>query len=187
MSERGDDGSWTQEPTSREVREQMQAGEPYVPAGLLSEFGGTSLERVRQRLEDLAERGEIRRKQHGQNRVTYWVPADSESGDQREPPGETHRAETERRSARERRRRDRQSERDARMQRSLIGMEKDGAVHIRLGPVWFAVLGALFALSIMGMAVTGGLQTTLVVGSVVVVPLIIGVFYIALDLASNPQ
>ncbi len=179
MSDRTDDTTWTEKPTPEEVREQMQEGEPYTVSDLLDEFDATPRETLQQRLETLAGEGEVRRKQHGSDRVSYWIDPGTASQSGAEWQAQTGQNETDTRA------RTRQGNRDEALQQALLGSAKDGAIQYRYGPVTHAAGGLLAILFFTGLALVSDAAVALVTGSLVLVPLAIGMFYIAFDLKTD--
>lgn len=62
-----------EEPTADQLLDLMQPCVPYTVSDLVDEFD-TSRWTVQRRLDSLVEDGELRKKKHGENRVSYWVP-----------------------------------------------------------------------------------------------------------------
>lgn len=62
-----------EDPGPHQVYLAMEPGEPYT-AGELSEQFDVTRHTIHNRLETLVDMGEVRRKKHAPNRVTYWVP-----------------------------------------------------------------------------------------------------------------
>jgi len=61
----------TEDPTHDAVFEAMVAGEPYWAGELATQFSA-SRRTVQRRLNELADRGEIRKKKQGDRRAIYW-------------------------------------------------------------------------------------------------------------------
>jgi predicted HTH transcriptional regulator len=70
-----------EEPTPKQVYDQMSVCEPYTVSELEDAFEDASRWTIQRRLETLLEEGKISKKKHAENRVSYWVPA-SESTSQ---------------------------------------------------------------------------------------------------------
>ncbi|AFH22007.1 hypothetical protein OSG_eHP14_00135 [environmental Halophage eHP-14] len=62
------------EPTPEQVLEEMTVCEPYTVSDLVDEFGDASRWTVQRRLDTLVEDGEVSKKKHTENRVSYWIP-----------------------------------------------------------------------------------------------------------------
>jgi len=62
----------TEPPKHSDVLDAMLPGEPYWAGELAAEFTA-SRRTVQRRLNDLADRGEIRKKKQGDRRAIYWV------------------------------------------------------------------------------------------------------------------
>lgn len=62
-----------EEPTPQQVLEQMTTCEPYTVNDLLDCFDDVSRWTVQRRLDTLHENGQIRKKKHTENRVSYWI------------------------------------------------------------------------------------------------------------------
>lgn len=58
-------------PTPEEVLETMTPQEPYVVSDLVGEFEDTNKSTIRNRLEYLTDEGQVRRKKHASQTVTY--------------------------------------------------------------------------------------------------------------------
>lgn len=66
------------DPTPDAVFDEMQPCEPYVVADLVDRFDDASRWTIQRRLESLHDDGRIRRKKHGENRVSYWIEPSSD-------------------------------------------------------------------------------------------------------------
>jgi len=62
-----------EEPTPQQVLNEMCVCEPYTVQDLQQLFEDTSRWTIQRRLETLTEDGEIQRKKHSENRVSYWI------------------------------------------------------------------------------------------------------------------
>ncbi len=62
-----------EEPTPEQVLEEMNPSEPYTVGDLVDMFDDTSRWTIQRRLESLREDGEVRKKKHSENRVSWWV------------------------------------------------------------------------------------------------------------------
>jgi len=67
------------EPTAEDVLAEMEPGTPYTVADFEDRFD-VSRWTIRRRLEELHERGAIRRKKHSENLVTWWIEVDLDGG-----------------------------------------------------------------------------------------------------------
>lgn len=54
----------------------MHEGEPYTVGDLADIFDDVSRWTIQNRLETLHDCGQVRKKKHSENRVTWWVPLD---------------------------------------------------------------------------------------------------------------
>lgn len=68
-----------EEPTPDDVLAVMTVCEPYTVGGLTNEFSDASRWTIQRRLDELVERGDIQKKKHSENRVSYWMPADGDN------------------------------------------------------------------------------------------------------------
>lgn len=60
-------------PTPEDVLAEMRVCEPYTVGELTDIFADTSRWTVQRRLDTLHENGEVRRKKHDENRVSWWI------------------------------------------------------------------------------------------------------------------
>lgn len=65
-----------EEPTPQQVLDEMIPCEPYTVSDLRDEFDDASRWTVQRRLDSLVEDGEVSKKKHSENRVSYWRPVD---------------------------------------------------------------------------------------------------------------
>ena len=63
-----------EEPTPQQVLEEMNPCEPYIVSDLVDAFPDASRWTVQRRLDSLVEEGELSKKKHTENRVSYWIP-----------------------------------------------------------------------------------------------------------------
>lgn len=63
-----------EEPTPEQVLDEMNPCEPYSVSDIVDAFEDTSRWTVQRRLDTLVEDGEVEKKKHGENRVSYWIP-----------------------------------------------------------------------------------------------------------------
>ena len=63
-----------EEPSPKQVLDEMNPCEPYTVSDLQNVFSDASRWTIQRRLDKLAENGEIGKKKHAENRVTYWIP-----------------------------------------------------------------------------------------------------------------
>jgi DNA-binding HxlR family transcriptional regulator len=61
-----------EDPTPEDVLAEMEPGVPYTVGDLTEQFEEVSRWTLQRRLEALHEAGEIRRKKHAENRVSWW-------------------------------------------------------------------------------------------------------------------
>lgn len=61
------------EPTPNQVLEVMNTCEPYVVADIQDQFSDASRWTLQRRLDTLVENGEVKKKKHTSNRVSYWI------------------------------------------------------------------------------------------------------------------
>jgi DNA-binding HxlR family transcriptional regulator len=61
------------EPTPEQVLEAMTPCEPYTVSDLVDRYDDTSRWTVQRRLDTLVEDGEVSKKNHTKNRVSYWI------------------------------------------------------------------------------------------------------------------
>ncbi|WP_092814023.1 MarR family transcriptional regulator [Halopenitus malekzadehii] len=64
-----------EEPTPEQVLAEMSVCEPYTVGELVDIFDDASRWTIQRRLETLEDNGEISKKKHAENRVTFWIPA----------------------------------------------------------------------------------------------------------------
>jgi DNA-binding HxlR family transcriptional regulator len=64
-----------EEPTPEAVLAEMSLCEPYTVGELEETFEDASRWTIQRRLDSLVEDGEISKKKHAENRVSYWIPA----------------------------------------------------------------------------------------------------------------
>lgn len=62
-----------EEPTPEQVLEHMQPCEPYTVSDLQDAFEDVSRWTLKRRLDTLVEGGEVNKKKHAENRVTFWI------------------------------------------------------------------------------------------------------------------
>lgn len=62
-----------EEPTADQLLDLMEPCEPYTVTDFVDEFD-TSRWTIQRRLDTLVEQDQLRKKKHGENRVSYWVP-----------------------------------------------------------------------------------------------------------------
>jgi predicted HTH transcriptional regulator len=62
------------EPTPKQVLREMSLCEPYTVSDLADAFSDASRWTVQRRLDSLVEDGELSKKKHTKNRVSYWIP-----------------------------------------------------------------------------------------------------------------
>jgi predicted transcriptional regulator len=78
-----------EEPTPKQVLKKMRPCEPYTVSDIEALFDDISRWTIQRRLETLLEQGEIQKKKHAENRVSWWVSLgipediDSEVADRR--------------------------------------------------------------------------------------------------------
>jgi hypothetical protein len=63
-----------EEPTPQQVLEEMNRCEPYIVSDLVDAFPDASRWTVQRRLDSLVEEGELSKKKHTENRVSYCIP-----------------------------------------------------------------------------------------------------------------
>jgi len=63
-----------EEPTPEQVLSQMTLCEPYTVSDLQDEFPDASRWTLQRRLDALVDDGEVSKKKHTENRVSYWIP-----------------------------------------------------------------------------------------------------------------
>lgn len=63
-----------EEPTPQQVLEQMDPCEPYTVSDLQDAFANASRWTIQRRLDALVDDGELSKKKHTENRVSYWIP-----------------------------------------------------------------------------------------------------------------
>lgn len=63
-----------EEPTPSQVYEQMNPCEPYTVSDLQDEFPDASRWTIQRRLDTLVDDGDLSKKKHTENRVSYWIP-----------------------------------------------------------------------------------------------------------------
>jgi len=63
-----------EEPTPQQVLSQMNCCEPYTVSDLQDEFADASRWTLQRRLDTLVDDGELSKKKHTENRVSYWIP-----------------------------------------------------------------------------------------------------------------
>lgn len=61
------------EPTPKQVLEEMCVCEPYIVSDLAGVFDDTSRWTLQRRLDTLVENGDLDKKKHTENRVSYWI------------------------------------------------------------------------------------------------------------------
>jgi len=66
-----------EEPTPEQVLDAMTPCEPYSVSDLVDRYEDTSRWTVQRRLDTLVEDGEVNKKKHTENRVSYWIDSDS--------------------------------------------------------------------------------------------------------------
>lgn len=64
------------EPTPDTVLDTMTTCEPYTVGDLTDVFDDVSRWTLQRRLDTLVERGDIAKKKHSENRVSYWIPGE---------------------------------------------------------------------------------------------------------------
>ena len=64
-----------EEPTPEQVLAAMTLQEPYTVSELVDEFEDVSRWTIQRRLDTLVEDGQLAKKKHSENRVSYWIPA----------------------------------------------------------------------------------------------------------------
>lgn len=62
------------EPTPQQVLEEMNPCEPYTVSDLQDLYPDASRWTLQRRLDTLVEDGEVSKKKHTENRVSYWIP-----------------------------------------------------------------------------------------------------------------
>jgi len=62
-----------EEPTPQQVLDEMSVCEPYTVSDFESIFEDTSRWTIQRRLETLRESGDIQKKKHAENRVSWWI------------------------------------------------------------------------------------------------------------------
>lgn len=62
-----------EEPTPKQVLDEMSVCEPYIVSDLVDLFDDASRWTVQRRLDSLVDDGELRKKKHTENRVSYWI------------------------------------------------------------------------------------------------------------------
>jgi len=62
-----------EEPSPSEVLQEMEACEPYTVSDFETIFDDTSRWTIQRRLETLREKGDVEKKKHAENRVSWWV------------------------------------------------------------------------------------------------------------------
>ena len=68
-----------EEPTPEQVFDAMTPCEPYIVSDLVERYDDASRWTVQRRLDTLVEDGEVNKKKHTENRVSYWISS-SKSG-----------------------------------------------------------------------------------------------------------
>ena len=63
-----------EEPTPKQVLGEMSLCEPYTVSDLADAFSNASRWTAQRRLDSLVEDGELSKKKHTKNRVSYWIP-----------------------------------------------------------------------------------------------------------------
>lgn len=66
------------EPTPEQVIEEMNPCEPYSVSDFEEIFHDVSRWTIQRRLDTLHEEGEVNKKKHAENRVSWWIAADVE-------------------------------------------------------------------------------------------------------------
>jgi len=61
-------------PSPEDVLDVMSVCEPYTAGDFEDEFDNVSRWTIQRRLEALQERGDIQKKKHAENRVSWWKP-----------------------------------------------------------------------------------------------------------------
>jgi len=62
-----------EEPTPQQVLDEMTVCEPFTVQDIQQIFDDTSRWTIQRRLETLHEDGEVSKKKHSENRVSYWI------------------------------------------------------------------------------------------------------------------
>jgi len=62
-----------EEPTPEQVLEAMRSCEPYTVSDLVDPYDDASRWTVQRRLDTLVEDGQVNKKKHTENRVSYWI------------------------------------------------------------------------------------------------------------------
>lgn len=62
-----------EEPIPEQVYDQMTPCEPYTVGDLEAQFEGASRWTIQRRLDTLVEDGQVAKKKHATNRVSYWI------------------------------------------------------------------------------------------------------------------
>jgi len=62
-----------EEPTPEQVLEAMTPCEPYTVSDLVDRYDDASRWTVQRRLDTLVKDGEVNKKKHTENRVSYWI------------------------------------------------------------------------------------------------------------------
>jgi DNA-binding HxlR family transcriptional regulator len=63
-----------EESTPQQVLDEMTPCEPYIVSDLVDSFPDASRWTLQRRLDKLVTNGEVSKKKHTENRVSYWVP-----------------------------------------------------------------------------------------------------------------
>jgi hypothetical protein len=63
-----------EEPTPEQVLDAMESCEPYTAGDFETIFEDASRWTIQRRLETLHDSGEVRKKKHSANRVSWWIP-----------------------------------------------------------------------------------------------------------------
>ena len=66
----------TEDPTASEVLSAMAICQPYTVGDLADHFPQASRWTIQRRLDDLVDIGDVRKKKHAKNRVSYWIPSE---------------------------------------------------------------------------------------------------------------
>jgi len=69
-------GQEESEPTAQQVLSAMTSCEPYTVSDLQDVFSDTSRWTIQRRLDTLVEQGDLSKKKHSENRVSYYFKSD---------------------------------------------------------------------------------------------------------------
>jgi predicted HTH transcriptional regulator len=73
-----------EEPTVDQVRDELSVCEPYTVSDLADVFDSASRWTIQRRLDTLVDQGDLNKKKHAKNKVSYWVSHTDQNEDTNE-------------------------------------------------------------------------------------------------------